>query len=439
MGQTVSSILKEVKDDENMTTFLERRNKATSPYYDSYNTRKASFTTNPQGTTASSINHSLNMGQKLSSNSLDEITTRFNQMNFEKEEEEEKKFYLTRRQYTFGDALSAGKIQKETTYNGSGSQCKIVFVKESFPSLPQSEKRTTLEKKEETAPFLQPYNVVAQTGKKKETIPFIQPYNTVAQSEKKEETTPFLQPYNTFAQRTTSLMSEGTIFPLYRSSYKRYESMTTKEKQEKKGRDILKILHHLVSILRDNNKGEIYGFWQCEIRENDDPESEEKLSLDHLQKCLKNTPKGIYDIFNKNCNACKKEHLITSFRKYIRPIYLNDGPDLEIICHLLWNDHYRVYGEFKCPNCWKKWRSAYIWISFRKFIEKIPGPRLCKDEYYMQNCKKCKAGENDDSFILHYEPLQTSGSVKPHKRELCAKCQNREYCRQTGDYLGKNH
>ncbi|CAG8535249.1 11147_t:CDS:2 [Funneliformis caledonium] len=389
MGQTISSVLKEGQDDENVTTFLERR-KATSPYYGPYNTRKATFTTNSQGMTAPSINHSMNMEQKLSSVEPRKETSW-------EEEKEDPTSWLHHHQNSLNEITT----------------------------------QTTLGKKVETAPFIQPYNVVAQSRKKEEISPSIQPC------------------YNTLAQKTTSLMSESTISPLYRSvtsSYKRNELMTPRERERrvKKGRDILKILQHLVSILRDNDEDVIYGFWQCEKleeRDLEEPGWEEELSLDVLQKCLNKTPEDIYESFKKNCidyTACRKEHLITSFRKYTRSRYLDEEPDLEIICHLLWNDYYRVYGEFKCRNCWKKWRSAYIWISFQKFIEKIPGPRLRKNDFYMQNCKKCKAGENDESFILLYEPLKTSGGVKPHKVELCAKCQNDEYCRQTGTYLGKN-
>ncbi|CAH1758878.1 7360_t:CDS:10 [Entrophospora sp. SA101] len=33
-----------------------------------------------------------------------------------------------------------------------------------------------------------------------------------------------------------------------------------------------------------------------------------------------------------------------------------ESPTVEIICHLAWNKHYRVFGNWKCLNCEKKWK-----------------------------------------------------------------------------------
>ncbi|PKK63657.1 hypothetical protein RhiirC2_132155 [Rhizophagus irregularis] len=91
---------------------------------------------------------------------------------------------------------------------------------------------------------------------------------------------------------------------------------------------------------------------------------------------------------------------------------------MEIIRHLVWKNKYRVFGNWKCSNCQKRWRSAYTWISLQKFIEKI------KEE--------C----GGDGIILSYEPLVKSEDNIKHRWDLCAKCQNGEICLESGTYYG---
>src|SRR5579859_5753740 len=111
---------------------------------------------------------------------------------------------------------------------------------------------------------------------------------------------------------------------------------------------------------------------------------------------------------------------------------------MEVIRHLVWKNRYRVFGNWKCPNCQKKWRSAYTWISLQKFIEKTPGEHLNLNDYEMQDCKEreCRF-DNNKSIILSYEPLVRSEAGTKHKRHLCAKCQDGELCFETGTYYGK--
>lgn len=381
----------------------------------------------------------------------EDICTPLRQYIRREEEEEEEETYTPRRQYTLGNAISVAKLrtstrlgsQRKTTSMGPGSQRKSInSANEDFPPLSKSEKGTTSEK----------YNIVVQPDR---TIP-----------EKKEDTYPFLQQHNIvdnnivdtnsliqYKKETTSWMLKD-IPP---SHFSRMRNIRNINDIREKGQLIQRILHHLVPIL-SHEEHEIFGFWQCEdsyhhrhVQQlypsiaNPDfffppREKEKKLSLNSLKEYLNKTPEYLYYEFCDFCDACSvcdRGNLITSFRIYTRPKYPNEDPTLEVICHLFWNDHYRVFGEFKCQNCWKKWMSAYIWISFKKFIERTPGWQLRDEDFYMQKCKKCKAGKND-SFITQYEPLKISDGSKPHKRELCAKCQNsKEPCRRTGDYMGK--
>lgn len=91
-----------------------------------------------------------------------------------------------------------------------------------------------------------------------------------------------------------------------------------------------------------------------------------------------------------------------------------------------WNNHYRVFGNWKCLNCQNRWSSAYTWVSLQKFIEQ---KHLVQGDFFMQNCKKCKKNNNDNCTISNYKPLELSDSEKPHIRKLCAKCQHGATCR----------
>ncbi|RHZ69730.1 hypothetical protein Glove_279g24 [Diversispora epigaea] len=387
MGQTISSIF-----EGNPTPSTKN-----SPCQ--YNTAKAIFVTNSQGT-ASSLPRSSNIGQKLYSvqprkedtshlQDLEEVTAKFKNFTF-KEEEEEETYQPRRYNYTFGDAISKAQYKKEPTSGGLGSQKKINFVNESFPPLPQSERRKIYEKKEDAAPSLQ-FNTATKSGMK----------------------------------ISSTSESISTTSPFYRPVASPYD-IDFKREQKEQGEKISQTLRHLNQILSPDNG--IYGFWQCQCK------NEKEIRLTSLQKLQNLTPEVLYNSFKIPCSVCRKENMITSFRVYTLPRYSYEEPTLEIIFHLIWKDYYRVFGEFKCQNCRRKWKSAYVWISFQKFIEKTPGPQLSEEDFYMQKCKKCKG----KSSIFEYEPLQLSDGTSPHKYELCVKCQAGDTCRRTGNYLGKN-
>ncbi|CAG8543578.1 1061_t:CDS:1, partial [Scutellospora calospora] len=154
-------------------------------------------------------------------------------------------------------------------------------------------------------------------------------------------------------------------------------------------------------------------------------------------------------------------------------------PDIEIICHLEWNNHYRVFGHWKCqcPSPQHYWRSAYTWISLRKFIE--GGPIKDQNDFYIQKCTKCleecnkckkrnqkceicKKNDviNDERCdgckdkhrkcmickkcdyyrtIIEYTLLEQSESNVPHKRDLCSKCRSGAICRNDNrHYIRQN-
>lgn len=108
-------------------------------------------------------------------------------------------------------------------------------------------------------------------------------------------------------------------------------------------------------------------------------------------------------------------------------------PTIEIICHLVWNNYYRVFGEWKCKNCHRTWFSSYTWIKLSSFIDEIPAKNLGKTDFYMQSCKKCEQPENR---LLKYEHLKEGSSSNHHNRELCKKCMYGEICHKTGNYFG---
>ncbi|GBC06577.1 hypothetical protein RclHR1_06930006 [Rhizophagus clarus] len=112
---------------------------------------------------------------------------------------------------------------------------------------------------------------------------------------------------------------------------------------------------------------------------------------------------------------------------------LSQIPTVEIICHLVWNNHYRVFGEWICINCHKIWLSSYTWIKLRKFIDKIPAENLNRADFYMQSCNECLLPGNR---ILKYEHLKEDMDSNHHKRNLCKKCLYGEICHKTGNYFG---
>ncbi|CAB4437988.1 unnamed protein product [Rhizophagus irregularis] len=174
-----------------------------------------------------------------------------------------------------------------------------------------------------------------------------------------------------------------------------------------------------------------------------------------------------YEFFRKDCKECGKRCQISSFHLYTSQEDESEGsnspslaptpcspleptsppveklveiqpqiPTVEIICHLVWNNHYRVFGKWTCKNyyrCFNDWSSSYTWIKLRKFIDKILAEYLNRTDFYMQSCYCCKQSGNR---LLEYEHLEEAAEINHHKRHLCKKCQYGEICHKTGDYLG---
>ncbi|CAJ0629127.1 11106_t:CDS:2 [Entrophospora sp. SA101] len=175
--------------------------------------------------------------------------------------------------------------------------------------------------------------------------------------------------------------------------------------------------------------------WQCQ-----NGWQSAQYTREELIECLKKTPEEQIDFFKQPCKKCKNESSISSFLLYKhQPESLNKKPDLEIVCHLVWNNFYRVFGDWKCNNCKASWESAYTWISLQKFIEKTRGGDLIKEDFYVvESCKEklCKRLEST-SILKEFKPLTQSKSKKlPHRRDLCQKCLHYENCTQTGVYFG---
>ncbi|CAI2162377.1 6683_t:CDS:2 [Funneliformis geosporum] len=221
----------------------------------------------------------------------------------------------------------------------------------------------------------------------------------------------------------------------------------------------------------------VYGNWSCQwprkCRNEDGWQF--RYSRESLETYRKLPPRLQHAFFTKPCEKCKNNYLISSFFLYDQPPRnSNSEPTIEIICHLEWNNHYRVIAEWECKAYSHKWHSSYTWISLRKFIEQTPAEDLIPDDYIIQKCFKCKNSCNEykcvmirkkcdncknatqrcsvcrerrrvyqgckkcdhDGIIMNYEPLVQSdldGGVS-HKSEVCAKCQGGVYCVQT-DYL----
>ncbi|GBB84086.1 hypothetical protein RclHR1_10710005 [Rhizophagus clarus] len=193
---------------------------------------------------------------------------------------------------------------------------------------------------------------------------------------------------------------------------------------------IIDIIRHLI----ENNYYIVYGHWSCEMKH--EWQIQYTNILETFRKYLK-IPRIIYSFFWKRCEECNKTNgtgkmnLISSFRLPCPSNNSNKDSTVEIIRHLEWNNHYRVFGNWKCLNCQNRWRSAYTWISLKKFVEK---KHLVQGDFYMQECKKCKLNYNDSCIISNYKPLELSESEKPHIRDLCAKCQHGATCRHQSEF-----
>ncbi|CAG8735350.1 23234_t:CDS:2 [Gigaspora margarita] len=144
-----------------------------------------------------------------------------------------------------------------------------------------------------------------------------------------------------------------------------------------------------------------------------------QITKESLRKYLNNAQD---DFFTKRCDIC--EHVIR-FKSFLIKFPNVPHKELEIICHLEWNNHYKVFGNWKCQLCRRMWKSALTWISLRKYIEQIPGKQLKKEDYYMQECNNCNGSR---SIIINYEKLELSTSRGPHKSHLCAKCKSGSLC-----------
>ncbi|CAG8557310.1 15230_t:CDS:1 [Cetraspora pellucida] len=90
--------------------------------------------------------------------------------------------------------------------------------------------------------------------------------------------------------------------------------------------------------------------------------------------------------------------------------------------------YHRVFGIWECSQCYKQWKSGYIWILLRKFNNSIPASELNEYDYYQQECKRCHSEINE---LIEWRPLGgISNSKRPHEEELCAKCQIGAKCQE---------
>ena len=111
----------------------------------------------------------------------------------------------------------------------------------------------------------------------------------------------------------------------------------------------------------------------------------------------------------------------------------------KVVGHLIWKDEegkewYRVFGEWKCTRkrCKKTWSSAYTWISLSKYKEDTPISELDKSQdYYQQECKSCKSKINELLRYKHLEISEDKEVNRPHRSDLCAKCQSGSLCQES--------
>ncbi|CAG8605643.1 23878_t:CDS:2 [Cetraspora pellucida] len=253
---------------------------------------------------------------------------------------------------------------------------------EDFPALPHTLKTTVVEKKENTNSFNQPFTKIVQSKK--------------------------------LASRNVLLTESKKTSFIYRDL--KFIQGRYKNKQEQ-------IIFYIIQNLCMYNNYKVCGYWECSecmeskfVYENQHNYGTEYYSLEpyylkvkpysqgSLENFLKMAPGQLYNSLVEFCRSdnCNRKLFITSFRMYSdsQPINLNEIPINEVICHLQCDKDYKVFGEWECTNCKNFWKSAYTWISLQKFIQQDPD--LNSDDYFMQNCKRCKS---DKSVIKLYKPL----------------------------------
>jgi len=304
-------------------------------------------------------------------------------------------------------------------------------------------------------------------------------YNDIITSERKLTSDAIHVPYNTsgVTSGVTSETKNNTIFLPHLPSVenKKTTSLRTKENPNsfsdpynilriseenetslnKENRESIKRITEIVrNILTRNKNYVVYGNWSCPhwpISCSNEFEWQSRYSLESFRRYLTLDQKRKKEFFLNNCKECDKKSLVTSFFLYNQqPNYASKNPDVEIICRLEWNNHYRVFAEWKCnrpqlpPH---KWKSSYTWISLRNYVE---NSSLKKGDYYEQKChdcrvecKVCKKKPKEkrgcekcdhDTVILSHSQLVQSPGGKPHKRWLCAKCKGGSICRADNNY-----
>jgi len=163
--------------------------------------------------------------------------------------------------------------------------------------------------------------------------------------------------------------------------------------------------------------------WECKREYKCRYEWQEEYTQEKLKEYQ---PVEEDEFFRRLCKNCNQKSMVSSFRLYMQqPKDINERPAIEIICRLEWNNHYRVFGNWKCCDCIESWPSAFTWISLRKFIDEVSGKNLNPTDFYMQGCNKC---ENPENKILEYTPLEQGKKRKPHIRGLCIRCLYYDSC-----------
>lgn len=208
------------------------------------------------------------------------------------------------------------------------------------------------------------------------------------------------------------------------------------------------------------------------------PTSEIKVGLDHLKKNiggwswfsygLGSLRAGLRGSFGagysviRYSGAAKSKDSINS--KFIKPhednCFLDEDTNIK---------YARTFAKWKCLNCHKEWYSAFSWISLT-FAEN--NKKTCRDtakifdsssqklinktnvvfdgsslqiknyEFFPQNCKNCLM--MDKVKIISYSNLakysgEVDDSLKPHRRDLCAKCLKGKPCTESYNLIrGRN-
>lgn len=225
------------------------------------------------------------------------------------------------------------------------------------------------------------------------------------------------------------------------------ENTTSLSKEDHE--NVKRITEIVRNILARNRNYVVYGNWTCPhwpTSCSNEYEWQYRYSLESLRRYLTLDRKKKKDIFMNTCKGCDKKCLITSFFLYHQqPNYASKEPNVEIFCRLEWNNHYRVFANWRCnrpQHPQHEWKSSYTWISLRSYIENSP---LKKGDYYEQKCydcreeckvckkkpkekRGCEKCDHDTVVLSHSQLLQSPGG-KPHKRWLCAKCKGGSICR----------